>query len=291
MKAGLLGIVAAHRALLSRLLPGEEVDDLSVREGQFHTVIVGSDRVACFPRTRAAADRLPERVRTLRVLADLDLGFCIPEPLLAGVAGAEQAPFLLLTRIPGEPLDPDALRDVRVIDTVAAQYTTLLSALAQAGTDVQVRSVLPQAREDRWTEFAEKVRAELFHLMSRSGRLRAERELAALENLPHLTRTVVHGDLGAENVLWEWRHGLPHLSGVLDWDDVELSDQAEDLAAIEASYGTGLLTRILGQRNWSHDALSSRVAAIRGTFALQQALYAAGDGDVSELADGLADYL
>ncbi|MBX4171991.1 phosphotransferase, partial [Rhodococcus sp. DMU2021] len=50
----------------------------------------------------------------------------------------------------------------------------------------------------------------------------AERELTALDSLPHLTRAVVHGDLGAENVLWEWSHGLPHLSGVLDWDDVTL---------------------------------------------------------------------
>lgn len=52
----------------------------------------------------------------------------------------------------------------------------------------------------------------------------AERELTALDSLPHLTRAVVHGDLGAENVLWEWSHGLPHLSGVLDWDDVTLTD-------------------------------------------------------------------
>ncbi|MGQ4336291.1 phosphotransferase, partial [Streptomyces hayashii] len=34
----------------------------------------------------------------------------------------------------------------------------------------------------------------------------------------------------------------------------------------------------------------TRIAAIRGTFALQQALYAIRDGDEEELADGLADY-
>ncbi len=33
--------------------------------------------------------------------------------------------------------------------------------------------------------------------MSHDGRPRAERELAALDNLPHLTHAVVHGDLGA----------------------------------------------------------------------------------------------
>ncbi|GAA2345661.1 hypothetical protein SVIO_109910 [Streptomyces violaceusniger] len=83
---------------------------------------------------------------------------------------------------------------------------------------------------------------------------------------------------------------LPYLSGVLDWDDVTLSDPAEDLAAIGASYGPELLERVLALGNWSSQGLFTRVAAIRGTFALQQALYAIRDGDEEELADGLADY-
>ncbi|MEU7550646.1 phosphotransferase, partial [Streptomyces sparsogenes] len=153
-----------------------------------------------------------------------------------------------------------------------------------------VRAVLPRAPEGRWRRFAENVRAELFQLMSGSGRLRAERELAALDSLPHITRAVVHGDLGAENVLWVWKHGLPHLSGVLDWDDVALSDPAEDLAAIGASHGREILERVLALGSWSTHGLHDRIAAIRGTFALQQALYAIRDGDEEELADGLADY-
>lgn len=126
--------------------------------------------------------------------------------------------------------------------------------------------------------------------MSNSGRLRAERELAALDSLPYITPAMVHGDLGAENVLWEWTHGLPRLAGVLDWDDVTLSDPAEDLAAIGASHGRELLERVLALGGWSNPGLLTRIAAIRSTFALQQALYAIRDGDEEELADGLADY-
>jgi hypothetical protein len=70
-----------------------------------------------------------------------------------------------------------------VADIVTAQYATLLGALARAGTDETVRAVLPQAPEGRWSRFAESVRAELFQLMSDSGRLWAERELAALDSL------------------------------------------------------------------------------------------------------------
>ncbi|MEU1785664.1 viomycin phosphotransferase [Streptomyces sparsogenes] len=286
-----MSIPTTHRALLSRLLPDSKPDDLAVRQGQFHVVVMGSDRVVCLPRTRAAAARLPERAAALHALAGLDLGFRTPEPLLQGGAhGTDEAPFLVLSRIPGEPLETDALNDAQVADTVAAQYATLLSALARAGSDETVRAVLPRAPEGRWRRFAENVRAELFQLMSGSGRLRAERELAALDSLPHITRAVVHGDLGAENVLWVWKHGLPHLSGVLDWDDVALSDPAEDLAAIGASHGREILERVLALGSWSTHGLHDRIAAIRGTFALQQALYAIRDGDEEELADGLADY-
>lgn len=286
-----MSIRTTHRALLSRLLPGAEPDDLAERQGQFHTVVIGPDRVVCLPRTPAAAARLPERAAALHALAGLDLGFRIPEPLLQGGAhGNDETPFLVLSRIPGEPLEGEALKDAQVAETVAEQYATLLSGLARAGNDETARAVLPHAAEDRWRRFAESVRAELFPLMSDNGRLQAERELAALGDLPHVTQAVVHGDLGAENVLWEWTNGLPRLAGVLDWDDVALGDQAEDLAAIGAGYGREFLERLLALGHWPDAGLVTRITAIRNTFALQQALYAIRDGDEGELADGLAAY-
>jgi aminoglycoside phosphotransferase (APT) family kinase protein len=286
-----VNIRKTHRALLSRLLPHDKPDDLAVRQGQFHDVVIGSDRVVCLPRTPAAAARLPDRAAVLRVLAGLDLGFGIPEPLSqSGAQSADEVPYLVLTRIPGEPLAANVLNDAQVADTVAAQYATMLGELARAGTNETIRAVLPQAPEDRWQRFAQRVRAELFELMSDSGRLRAQRELAALDGLPHHNQAVVHGDLGAENVLWEWTYGLPRLAGVLDWDDVTLGDPAEDLAAIDAGYGGSLLERVLALGNWPNNELTNHIAAIRGTFALQQARYAIRDGDKEELAKGLADY-
>ncbi|WP_439959826.1 hypothetical protein [Streptomyces abyssomicinicus] len=47
-----MSIRTTYRALLSRLLPDDRPDDLAVRQGQFHTVVIGSDRVVCLPRTR-----------------------------------------------------------------------------------------------------------------------------------------------------------------------------------------------------------------------------------------------
>ncbi|MFE4975971.1 viomycin phosphotransferase [Kitasatospora sp. NPDC056651] len=284
--------LGAHRALLGRLLPGDRLDGLAVRRGQFHHVVIGAQRVVCLARTAAAARRLPERAARLRALAGLGLGFRIPEPLEEGAAAGPGEPaYLVLSRVPGAPLEEGALENPEAAEAVAAQLAALLSELARAGGDARARAVLPHAPEEGWREFADEVRAQLFPLMHDAGRVRAGRELAALDGLPHLTSAVVHGDLGGENLLWETVDGLPRLGGVVDWDEVSLGDQAEDLAAIGAGYGEGLLDRVLALGGGAPGGgAAGRIAAIRGTFALQQALCAGRDGDEEELADGLAGY-
>ncbi|MFI6513741.1 viomycin phosphotransferase [Streptosporangium sp. NPDC050855] len=283
-------ILQANRALLSRLLPGVEAEHLTVRQGQFHQVVIGSDRVVCLPRTEAAAARLPHRAAVLRLLAGFDLGFRTPRPLLEGGAqGTDKLSFLVLSRVPGDPLEADALEDPQIAEAAAAQYVTLLTELARIGQQEKVRAALPAPR-DRWRRFAADVRAELFEFMSDAGRRRAERELTALDGLPQVNAAVVHGDLGAENVLWECHDGLPILSGVIDWDEVTIGDPAEDLAAIDASYGSDFLNQVLALGGWSDSTITTRIAVIRTTFALQQALSAHRDGDEEQLADGLTGY-
>jgi aminoglycoside phosphotransferase (APT) family kinase protein len=285
-----MGILDTHRTLLNRLLPDDPPGDLAVRRGQFHDVVVGAERVVCFARTGAAGARLPRRAAVLRALAPLELGFRTPEPLLYEAGQPPYPPYLVLSRVPGAPLDERPPHDPATAEAVAEQYAALLAALARAGADPAVRAVLPHEPEDRWRRFAAAVRAELFGLMTDAGRQRAERELAALDGLPHLTHAVTHGDLGPENVLWDIAEGRqpPRLLGVIDWDEAGLGDPAEDYAALAAGHGEELLSRVLALSG-SPD-MNARIAAIRGTFALQQALSAHRDGDQEELADGLAGY-
>ncbi|WEV25345.1 aminoglycoside phosphotransferase family protein [Streptomyces sp. 71268] len=290
-----MDVRVAHRRLLGRLLPADEPGDLVVHEGQFHRVVVGAERVVCLPRSDAAAARLPERAAVLRTLAGLDLGFRTPVPLLAGEPAPDGPGYLVLSRVPGAPLDAGAVvgpgvADV-VTDAVAEQYAALLTGLAVAGADAAVRVAVPAVEEDRWRRFAERVRAELYGLMTEAGRRRAERELTALDGLPYRADALVHGDLGAENVLWTRADdGLPRLGGVVDWDEVVIGDPAEDLAAVGASYGAEFAGRVRAYGGWTRPEWDARIDAIRGTFALQQALAAHQDGDAEELADGLAGY-
>ncbi|SEG44111.1 Predicted kinase, aminoglycoside phosphotransferase (APT) family [Nonomuraea solani] len=274
----LMEVAPAYRALVP--------EGATLHQGQFHQVVIGEDRVICLPRTEAAAARLPGRAALLRVLAGLDLGVDVPRPLREQAVG--EPPYLILSRVPGAPLEAGVLTDPQVAEVVAGQYAGLLAGLAAAGE--RARAVLPVPR-GRWGRFAAEVRAELYGLMSEAGRRRAERELAALDGLPDGGTAVVHGDLGPENVLWEYDGGMPRLSGVIDWDEVTIGDPAEDLAAIAAGHGQALLNRVIELGGLANGGLAARITTIRRTFALQQALAAHRDGDQDELADGLAGYV
>ncbi len=59
-------VIEGHRELLERVLPGARLSELTVREGQFHYLVIGADRVVCLARTAAAAARLPLRAAALR---------------------------------------------------------------------------------------------------------------------------------------------------------------------------------------------------------------------------------
>ncbi|WP_398981013.1 phosphotransferase family protein [Streptomyces sp. I05A-00742] len=275
-----------QEAVAVRVAGGDGQRPPAVHEGQFHRVVIGARRVVCFPRTDAAAARLPARAATLRAVGRAGLPFGTPLPLALG----DEPPHLVLTRVPGAPLDPSALGRPEVAGAVAAQYAELLAALGRAGAEEGLRGDLPEAPRDEWRRFASDVRAELFPLMSPAGRLRAGRELAAAEALPYVAGALVHGDLGGENVLWETEDGLPVLRGVVDWDEVAFGDPAVDLAAVAASYGDAFLERVLEPAGGMWRDAWGRVAAIRGTFALQQALSALRDGDEEELVDGLRGY-
>lgn len=278
-----------HSDLLRRLLPDDDPDDLILHEGQFHHVVIGSDRVVCLGRTDAARSRMAERAAVLRTVAALDIGVSTPVPLTENVDGVDGPPYLVVTRISGAPLPVGMLASPQVAEAAARQFAVLLTNLAAAAKNESARAAL-KTSEGEWQRFAAAVRAELFPLMADHGREAAERQLTALDALPYLVGAVVHGDLGGANVLWEISDGVPYMSGVIDWDEASLGDPAEDLAAIGASYGDEFVDRVIALGGWASDAMMERMTAIRGTFALQQALYALRDGDKEQLEDGLTRY-
>ena len=276
--AGYLQVVglAGHRGHGARLVAG-----------QFHDVVLAGETAYRFPRDEQSRRRLAGTVTLLEAVGRT--GVPVPVPVAAGHIDAPLGRcHVALTRLPGDPLRvPDS---PRAKDAVVGQLAELLDRLALLGRDPAIRQLVPRVGEDHWLAFAGRVRHVLFPMMSGRGRLRAEAELAAVAAVTSSGDALVHTDLGGANLLWTTAGGVPRLSGVLDWDESCTGNQANDLASLAATIGWPLAERIDGLRRVSARPAVADARIIAATFALQQALPAALNGDKASLDDGLRQY-
>ena len=193
-----------------------------------------------------------------------------------------------LTRLAGQPLGQISGR--RAEQAVVTELARLLDRLAGLGSDQTIRTLVLRTGADHWATFAGQVQRVLYPLMSGPGRRRASAELAAVTAVTPAGGALVHHDLGGANLLWTTPAGTPTLAGVLDWDDSRIGDQASDLASIAVTTGWPLAARIDTHRRDATRPMLADAKIIAATFALQQALPAALNGDQASLDDGLRDY-
>jgi aminoglycoside phosphotransferase (APT) family kinase protein len=117
-----------------------------------------------------------------------------------------------------------------------------------------------------------------------------EAELNRVRAVDATGGALVYGDLGGANLLWTFSGSEPRLAVVLDWDEVHIGNQADDLASIAATFGWPLAVQLDAKRHGGKTPAVADAKAIAATFALQQALPAALSGDALALDDGLIAY-
>ena len=268
-------------------LPGRGEHRARLVAGQFHDVVLVGEAACRFPRDEESRRRLPATVTLLDALSGR--GLPVPVPVATGHIDAPLGRcHVALARLPGEPLGALASRAEE--DAVVLQLAELLDRLAVLGSDPAIQPLVPRAGDDYWLAFAGQVRHVLFPMMSATGRRRADAELAAVATVPGTGDALVHTDLGGANLLWATAGGAAHLTGVLDWDGACTGNQANDLASVAVTIGWPLAQRIEDRRRVSARPLLAEARVIAATFALQQALPAARNGDKASLDDGLRDY-
>lgn len=97
--------------------------------------------------------------------------------------------------------------------------------------------------------------------------------------------TLVHGDFGASNILWE----STTLSGVIDFGGAGIGDPAYDLAGILSSYGEDFFKRCISMYP-NGEEIKERVTFYQRTFALQEALHGVENNDKQAFENGIRDY-
>ncbi|MGB6456740.1 MAG: aminoglycoside phosphotransferase family protein [Streptosporangiaceae bacterium] len=288
--------------------------------GQFHDVVLAGDVAYRFPRDEESRRRLPDRVALLTALDRCQLPVTIPDPLDTGHVDRPVGDcYLAVRRLRGEPPAPGPGVAERALPTLVSQFAGMLDELTALGQVPAVRRAVPRAESDHWAQWCEQVRRVLFPLMSASGRRRAEAELAAVMTVAAVGDALVHGDLGGSNLLLATRDAGAVVTGVLDWDEASIGNQACDLASLAVTFGWPVADRIEAVRRASRVDPADRAGPagqtrpedqagregrarpegrpmgdearlIAATFALQQALPGALSGDAESLDDGLSEY-
>jgi Ser/Thr protein kinase RdoA (MazF antagonist) len=259
--------------------------------GQFHDVVLLGELAYRFPRDEESRRLLPARTELLSALANRQLPVVIPALCSTAALGEPLGRcHVAFQRMSGGPIDRARIDGPQVADAAVSSLTRVLDRLDELGTDETIRKAVPRADPRRWERFAEDVSAVLFPLMSERGRERAEAELNQVLAFHPVGQALVHGDLGGGNLLWVVSGSGPRLTGILDWDEAQIGNQADDLASIAVTVGWPLAVRIDAQRHSGDTPTIPAARAIAATFALQQALPAALSGDIPSLEDGLSTY-
>jgi Ser/Thr protein kinase RdoA (MazF antagonist) len=287
----ILVILAGMSDQLARYLAvlGRPAGDARLVHGQFHDVVLAGDMAYRFPRDEQSRHGLPAAVALLAALNACNLPVAVPVPLATDQLTCPLgSSYVALSRLPGRPIG--VISSGHAQRAVIAQLGGLLGRLAELGADPALQQLVPRTKPDYWQVFGERVRHVLFPLMSGGGRRRAAAQLAAVASVTATGGALVHNDLGGGNLLWVTEGGTPRLAGVLDWDGASIGNQANDLASMAVTVGWTLAERIHALRGDAACPMIAEAKIIASTFALQQALPAALNGDQASLDDGLSEY-
>jgi len=262
---------------------------LHTKEGQFSDVMmVNESLIFRFPRTPDVAKDMAYEVPILRKLQGR-LPLPIPNPLYAHFE-ADNLVFMGYPMLPGEPLWRDtlaAITDAEILDRLAAQLAEFLKAL-HAIPPAEITDRPAGETRESWTAMYTAMRDQLYPHMRPDARLQVSENFETFLNDPANfadAPVLRHGDFGTGNIL----HDAGEISGIIDFSFAGAGDRAQDVGAL-LGYGESFMERCYPAYPEMRDTLK-RVAFIRTTYALQQALYALRDGNREDFEDGMRDYV
>jgi aminoglycoside phosphotransferase (APT) family kinase protein len=258
MREDLLAVAAA-------LLPGENLSGAKLAQGGSHHAVLLPDVAAVrIARKPSAVEALPRRVELLRRLHRMDLPFAVPQPL-TDVVEVDGHTAVALSWLPGAPLP---LR-TRVEQE---ELSSLLDGLLAVDC-TELAGLLGQPHEYAGgAHWASVMTDEVIPRLPPDWRDEALTRIDAALALPDVVPSLVHGDLGGENMHWS---PDGRLVGVLDWDLAQPFDPAVDAACL-AWYGWDTVAAAVSE------STLHRAQTWYRTFGLEQVAFAVLNGESGE---------
>lgn len=283
---------------IKQVYPRMVIDDIQLNEvGQNNDVlIVNKSIVFLFPKYLEGMERLRDETLILEHV-NKQITLPIPVPIYQSFDLFEaRKVFTGYALIPGTSLwrrDFAKITDEVQLEKIASQLVSFLTELHAISKD-QVKQIIPQQNFNLRTEFTnlhKKTQVKLFPFMRDDARRDVSRlfeNFFTQINDFKLKPTLIHGDFGASNILWD--PSKQEITGIIDFGGSELGDPAYDFAGILASYGETFFNKCIALYP-NGEEIAERTYFYKGTFALQEALYGVENGDKNAFENGMKDYI
>ena len=287
--------IAPYLALIRRRCPDFAFHQarLLTSSGQFNTALCLDERwIFRFPKSRHAAAEVAQELEILPRLQGM-LPLPIPNPVRAAWhPDSGRLEWMAYVMLPGEPLLRGrfaALTEAAVLERIALDLATFLKVLhGIPAASIGLNKTPPEDSRQAWRRIYADIQEQLYPYMRAAARAEVSRGFARAlndESLWQVENRLVHGDFGTGNILYQ----DGRISGIIDFTFCGLSDPAQDLGALIASYGEPFVERALRHYPDLRRCLP-RARFYQRHYALIQALYALRDNDPDEFEDGIAAY-
>ncbi|MBT2641514.1 aminoglycoside phosphotransferase family protein [Bacillus sp. ISL-41] len=282
---------------IQRVYPDLVFRDFYVNEiGQNNDVIVVNDSLVFrFPKYVQGTVQLRRETEILKYIEDK---VSIPIPVPIYISFDDSEPGKVFTGYPlieGNPFWRNSLLGIKnevQLKGLASQLTSFLSVLHSISGETASRELqleLLHPREEM-IELFEKIQHKLFPFMKKESRTEVTESFEKFiygEALSKLDLSLIHGDFGASNILWN--SGTCEVTGIVDFGGSGIGDPAYDFAGLLSSYGEDFFNMCVDVYPNGKE-IANRVHFYKSTFALQEALHGIENDDQEAFENGIKNY-
>lgn len=276
---------------------GLSIEDFYPNEiGQNNDVFIVNDSLVFrFPKYQNGIIQLRRETEILKYIKGV-VSTPIPNPIYQYFDKLEPGKvFTGYSLIDGVPLWKKTLTGLKNFELVKGLATQLVSFLVElhsiseekASRDLKLKVRNPH---EEMYNLHEKIQGKLFPYIRKDVQKDISHSFETFlkgEVFSDLDITLIHGDFGASNILWNPE--TSRISGIVDFGGSGLGDPAYDFAGIHSSYGKDFFDMCINLYP-NGDKISERVKFYKSTFALQEALHGIENDDKQAFESGMKDY-
>ncbi|MBN3555734.1 aminoglycoside phosphotransferase family protein [Fictibacillus nanhaiensis] len=255
-------------------------------------LIINHSLVFRFPKYEKGIVRLKEEAQILDHIRDI-ISIQIPYPEYESFELNEPGKvFTGYHLIEGVPFWNEHLIKVNHVDSMklAKQLVTFLIEIHSVSKKTLVTSLnlIDSNPYEDMKELFYSIQDKLFHFINKKSQSEITFSFEAfLTHKEPLKTTLIHGDFGASNILWDPKSC--EISGIIDFGGSGIGDPAYDFAGILSSYGMDFYNKCINlYPNGSE--IAKRVTFYKRTFALQEALHGLINNDNVAFENGIKEY-